>query len=269
MFHGSSPNSSSSCRMAQFMKAYPRQKTLLKSNREAVIKSENERGIEIMRESEIMREIDRKSDREREDDRDTEREREREDNNEREKENDLEGKNGSGCDLKKCVAEERKANLEAMKNTISLDISTLSLSPSLSLLRSQPWVPSQPPDQLALSMPLALPLPLLAHSIITPPVSEKASTSASVVKTETVNNLPCSSIPFPSSSSSSFLSTAVTLIDLNRNRNIDGDRHIFPIIPSARCLRRAKALRRELELAGSLDCVTPLGIRLFCLDVLS
>ena len=33
MFHGSSPNSSSSCRMAQFMKAYPRSKTLSQSSR--------------------------------------------------------------------------------------------------------------------------------------------------------------------------------------------------------------------------------------------
>ena len=33
MFHGSSPNSTSSCRMAQFMKAYPRSKTLSHSSR--------------------------------------------------------------------------------------------------------------------------------------------------------------------------------------------------------------------------------------------
>ena len=91
----------------------------------------------------------------------------------------------------------------------------------------------------------------------------------SAVKSLPVKDLSCSFQTSSSFSTSPTIVHSITDVDVDVHKDIEIEMNLASLIPSERCIRRAEALRRELHMAGSLDCVTQLGRQLFCLDVLT
>ena len=91
----------------------------------------------------------------------------------------------------------------------------------------------------------------------------------SSVKSLPVKDLSCSFQTSSSFSTSPTVVRSITDDDVDVHKDVEIEMNLPSLIPTERCIRRAEALRRELHMAGSLDCVTQLGRQLFCLDVLT